>query len=228
MSANNQKTLKDLPLYLREGENYDRSLIVHLDSSERGQLEATISSIRQGACQFMQQYAEQKEKSLKYYESCESNVKQQLNYLRSDTNIIPKVIFISLSGFGGVLLGFRRTAFRKFIYGATFATGAAALCYPNEAKLYSNQVTQFTKAKAKVFYNDYIWPDQNSTKKAKQSMSESKAAAITSISASSNEKDKIVKMDDKAINKVKSTLDIKGDKGQSRDEDKDMYTTRSK
>jgi hypothetical protein len=224
--SNSHKTIKDLPLYLREGENYGRSLIVHLDSNDRGQLEATVSSLRQSACQFMQQYNEQKEKSLNYYESYKSNVKQQLHYLRSDTNIIPKVVFISLSGFGGLLLGFRRSTFRKFIYGATFATGAAALCYPNEAKLYSNQVCELTKAKARVLYNDYIWPSESSTRKANQSQKiiESKP---TSVNTSSN-KDKIIKMDEKDINKVKSKLDIKGDKGQSSDEDKDMYTTRSK
>jgi hypothetical protein len=39
-------------------------------------------------------------------------------------------------------------------------------------------------------------------------------------------KDKVIKMTSESIKSTQSNLNLKGDKGQSSDEDKDMYTTR--
>jgi len=94
-------------------------------------------------------------------------------------------------------------------------TGAAAVCYPNEAKLYTNKSIDL----GKQYYKDYVWP------------SNSKNTSAPSPAASkSDSKDKIVKLDSSSLDSSKSQTDSKftGSMGQSNEQDKDMYTTRSK
>lgn len=127
------KTIKDLPIYADPASQ--RAIWVTLDRpQERSSLETAVSTVRQTTCEFFSQFKQQKEEACKLYESTSRSVAGQLEYVRAETNLIPKVVFISLSGLSGLLIGFRRSSFRKFVYSTVLGTGAAALCFPKEAK----------------------------------------------------------------------------------------------
>jgi hypothetical protein len=146
----------------------------------------------------------------------------QLAYIRSETNIIPKLVFISLSGLSGLLIGFRRSNLRKFFYSTTLATGAAGLCYPQEAKYVISVVYNQGRKQACDLYRGFIQPSNttpNSAPKQQVSTEQNEHISVTS-------KDQVIKMTSESIKSTQSNLNLKGDKGQSSDEDKDMYTTR--
>lgn len=214
------KTIKDLPIYPDETPN-TKAVWVNVEPP-RSSLETTISTIRQSTCEFMQQFKTQKEKTVALVEQTKSNANTQLEYIRSETNLVPKVVFISLSGLSGLLIGFRKSKFRKFMYTSLLTVGATSLCYPKEARVYYDQAYGFGKKTASDFYRDYIWPTETKSLKNKPSKTENE------MSSAENNKDEVIKLNVKDIESTKSQIVMKGDKGMSRDEDKDMYTTRSK
>ena len=214
------KTIKDLPIYPDENQS-DKAIWCNIETP-RSSLETTISTIRQSTCEFMQQFKTQKEKTVAFVEQTKSNANSQLEYIRSETNLVPKLVFISLSGLSGLLIGFRKSKFRKFMYTSVLTVGATSLCYPKEAKVYYDQAYGFSKKTATEFYRDYIWPSETKSLKNKPSKTQSES------SSAGNDKDKVIKLNVQDIESTKSEIVMKGDKGMSRDEDKDMYTTRSK
>ena len=215
-------SINDLPIYkLKEASK--KEILVQLDGKQQdepGMFSDFIRSTRQSACSLVKSFQSETDSVITYVDKTEKNVISQLNYIQNDTNIIPKFVFISLAGFGGMLLGFRRSKLRKLFYGVTFGTAAAALCYPKEAKIYSGQAYELGKAKVQQLYREF---NAQQGDKAKQPVA-SKPATIE-VSAPSA-KDKLVKLDASAIKSGGAAPSISGDKGQSSDADKDMYTTR--
>lgn len=116
------------------------------------------------------------------------------------------------------MIGFRRSALRKFFYATVLTTGAAAVCYPNEAKLYTNKTIDL----GKQYYKDYVWPSNNKPTNNNNNNNTPKATTQQPVDS----KDKIVKLDSKSLES--SNSNITGSMGQSNEQDKDMYTTRSK
>ena len=142
-------SIKDLPLYEDTESKSKRSVWVTLDrKQEPSTLETAVSSTRQATCDFLDQFKQQKDEASKLYDSTSRSFAERLDYVRAETNLIPKVVLISLSGLSGLLIGFRRSTFRKFLYSTALGTGAAALCFPKEAKDISSQAYGVTKVKA--------------------------------------------------------------------------------
>jgi len=215
------KTIKDLPIYPDENQS-SKAVWVNVEPP-RSSLETSISAVRQATCEFMQQFKTQKEKTVALVEQTKSNANSQLEYIRSETNLVPKVVFISLSGLSGLLIGFRKSKFRKFMYTTVLTIGATSLCYPKEAKVYYEQAFGYSRKAANDFYREYIWPSETKSLKNKPAdKAQHESGAIE------NAKDKVIKLNVQDVAATKSEIVMKGDKGQSRDEDKDMYTTRSK
>lgn len=146
MTNSPPKTIKDLPIYTDPSSQ--KSLWVTIDrKQEPSSLETAVTTFRQTTCDFLSQFKHQKDEAAKLYESSARSLTGHLDYVRAETNLIPKVVFISLSGLSGLLIGFRRSSFRKFVYSGIMGTGAAALCFPKEAKEISGQVYGCTKTK---------------------------------------------------------------------------------
>jgi hypothetical protein len=215
------KKISELPLYSDNKSDELKAVWVVLEKQERGQLEQGISSLRQETEGLIQKFHKQRQELCQYVTNTRSSVNSQLNSLRNEHHILPKLAFISLSGLSGLLIGYRRSTFRKLVYSTVLGGGAVALCYPKEARVYSTQVYDVASKNAYALYRQYVWPDEAETKaKAK------KAAESSGVEQSGNAKDKVVKLDNEAIRSAKTSKEIKGDKGQSSDADKDMYTTR--
>lgn len=57
-----------------------------------------------------------------------------LDYLREESNIMPRVGAIGIGGLAGLILGLRGRTFKKVIYSSTGALSMAGLCYPKKAE----------------------------------------------------------------------------------------------
>lgn len=216
MSLDNIKTVNDLPIYDDESTALSRQIAHVCIPNQRNALEEVITSLRQSTFQFLNKYKEEKEKSITFVETTKADLNQKLDYLRSESVILPKIVFISLSGFGGLLLGFRKSNFRKIVYSGCLTAASTALCFPNQAKSYTNEATQFTKQKVELIYKTYIWSEA-----AKQSTA---PKSDKKPSDTIKGKDQIIKLEIDSSNQ--ETRQLAGDKGQANSDDQDMYTTR--
>lgn len=197
------KTVKDLPIY--SSANNGNEVWVQIEK-EKSDLEKGVTSFRKSVCSLMQSFKSQTENSIQLYEKNKKVLNNNLEYIRSETNLVPKVVFISLSGLSGLLIGFRRSAFRKLIYSSVLTTASASLCFPNEAKVYYKEIADYGKKQSNWIYREYIWPDTNKNKQ--------KVAAPPSSTNSSkqeNSKDKVFQLDNQAIKATKS-IEMAGDK----------------
>ena len=221
------KTIKDLPIYADEKQQSalaTTTMWINIEQPSRSPLETTISTIRQSTCDFMHQFKAQKEKTIELVDKTKSNANSQLEYIRSETNLVPKFVFISLSGLSGLLIGFRKSTFRKLLYTSVLTVGSASLCYPKEAKVYYDQAYGLGRKTACDIYRQYIWPDE----KTKSLKSKVAKPANDAPNVASSAKDKIIQLNAHEIENTKSAIVMKGDKGQANDDDKDMYTNRTK
>uniref|UniRef100_A0A170ZIY9 MICOS complex subunit n=1 Tax=Triatoma infestans TaxID=30076 RepID=A0A170ZIY9_TRIIF len=78
-------------------------------------------------------------------EELKKSSKEGLDYLREESNVVPRMGAIAVGGLSGYILALRRGFFRKLLYTSIGAGGMAALCYPREAKEYSHEAVQLMK-----------------------------------------------------------------------------------
>ncbi|KAK2158823.1 hypothetical protein LSH36_163g03005 [Paralvinella palmiformis] len=143
-----------------------------------------------------------------------------LRYLRDDSGAIPRAAFITVSGLGGLVAGYRGGIFRKAFYASIGMAAAASICYPDQAVDISKQAWIFTKEQAKEFWRPVKMPDRDGY----VIKTEHIVAKQTEEKISTPEKDVVV-----VAEKTEPTSKVqpKVDHGMSNPEDKDMYTTRS-
>lgn len=205
--------IKDLPIYSDENNNNKnvKELYVTFDR-EKNEFEKAVTAFREFIFDLNDKFAEQKARAIQFYETGVAHTRSSLDYIRSESNILPKATFITVSGLIGYIIAIRRSRFRRLTYSTLLIGASASLCYPNEAKQYSSIAYDWSFKNAKIFYDEYIMPKGPSS-----SPSELQQAP------SSTQKDVILttaKSDDKPV------TNVPGDKGQSSDEDSHMYTTR--
>lgn len=215
-NENNKIKIKNLPIYADEKPK--KNYIYVSFAREKTNYEKFISSTRQIVFNYIDKFSHQTERAVRFYETGLEHSRSTLEYIRLETNILPKLSFISLSAAAGVVFGYKRSNFRKFAYSTLFTGAAVALCYPNETKKYSNNTLECIKTKTKAFYDGYIMPPKPVPSAPKQKelivIDDSVKDQVITVKSSSNDQPKLI--------------EIVGDKGQSNDEDQDMYTTREK
>lgn len=212
-----RKTIADLPVY--EASNATpRELWVLIDNPNKSDLESAISAIRQGTCSAVKQFQSATKQVSDYFQSTKDSADKKLTYLRSESTVLPKFAFISLSTMGGLLIGFKKSAFKKALYCTLLGAGSTALVFPDEFKGLKNQACKQVSGEAKQFYRTYIWPEEKSKFP--------KVQKVTVID-SSNSKDKVIKLDKEELSSAAKSS-VVGNKGMSNDDDSDMYTTREK
>ena len=214
-------TLNDLPIY---GPTETKALWVAVEKNQKSEFEQIVTSVRQSVCQFVHQFKEQTEKMDELIKKNKQMANDKLSYLRSESTVLPKIALISLSGLSGILIGYRKSTARKVFYSVVLGMGTTALCYPNQAKEHADQTRNFIKTNSNQFYRTYIWPQPNVTKQSapKQVATPSDVIKIT------NSKDQVLVLSSDSLKPSERSPEIKGNKGQSIEDDNDMYTTRSK
>lgn len=212
-----RKTIADLPIYPASNQT-PKELWVLIDNPNKSDLESGISAVRQGTCSAVKQLQSATRQVSDYFQTTKVSADKKLSYLRSESTVLPKFAFISLSTMSGLLIGFKKSAFKKALYCTLLGAGSTALVFPNEFKGIKNQTCETVSGEAKQLYRTYIWPEEKSKF--------SKVQKVTVID-SSNVKDKVIKLDKEELtNAAKSS--VVGNKGMSNDDDSDMYTTREK
>jgi hypothetical protein len=92
MSTNTPQTLKDLPIYKSSDANQTVWVSVDRQSqSSLSELHKAITQLRQAGCQFLRTYKTQKDATIEFYQTTKSSLDKNLEHIRSETNIIPKV-----------------------------------------------------------------------------------------------------------------------------------------
>ena len=216
-SNENKIKVKNLPIYADEKPK--KNYIYVSFEREKTSYEKFISSSRQIVFNYIDKFSHQTERAVKFYETGVEHTRSTLEYIRLETNILPKLTFISLSAAAGVVFGYKRSNFRKFTYSTLFTTAAVALCYTNETRKYSNDTLECVRTKSKKFYDEYIMPPKPVAVPAKQQ---------ELIIVNESVKDQVITVKSSSSNDEQKLIEIVGDKGQSNDEDQDMYTTREK
>ncbi len=218
METNKKKNLNDLSIY-EESEHKSKELWVAVDIADKSKLQTLIKSVRQSICSSVQQAKKSTGQFTQYFDHTQKLAETQLTQLRNESTILPKVVFISLSTMGGFLVGFRRSNSRKIFLSGVLGVSSTALVFPNEAKFYTAKASEFVSRNFFQIYRTYVWPE-NQRVKTVQSADEVKFF---------NAKDKVLKLgkEDSDLMLVSSSRPV-GDKGMSKDEDNNMYTTRSK
>lgn len=67
------------------------------------------------------------------YSTGKAHTISTVDYIRTEDGVLPRMAIITLSGLGGVVLGYRGGVVRKTLFGTAAAFAATTLCYPNEA-----------------------------------------------------------------------------------------------
>lgn len=75
------------------------------------------------------------------------------DYLNEEDNTLPRAGAIAVGGLAGLIFGLRGGFFKKLIYTSIGAGGVASICYPKEAKVYSEQALVEGKKYATIGYN---------------------------------------------------------------------------
>lgn len=76
-----------------------------------------------------------------------------LDFLQAEENLIPRVGAIALGGLTGLIFALRKGMFKKMFYTSIGAGTMAALCYPAEAKLYSQEAFEQARKYTLISYH---------------------------------------------------------------------------
>ncbi|XP_064652265.1 MICOS complex subunit MIC27-like [Lineus longissimus] len=162
---------------------------------------STISTVRQQTCKVMTSLKDTSDILAEKYGIAKAHTLDLVNYIQDDPGYIPRAAVITVAGLGGIIVGYKRGVLRKAFYAVFGMTAAGALCYPNQALDISQQAYTRVKQQAQD-----LWEQKPSSKKKK-------LAKTTQVVET--------KKDEKPVDS--SLVDM----GQSKPEDKDMYSTRS-
>ncbi|KAL1140812.1 hypothetical protein AAG570_000740 [Ranatra chinensis] len=88
-----------------------------------------------------------------YYETAKVHSESTLEFLREESNLMPRVGAIGIGGLTGYVFGLRRGPVMRAIYSTLGATAIAALCYPKETEEYSQQGLSLTKKYIIITYH---------------------------------------------------------------------------
>ncbi|XP_071115487.1 MICOS complex subunit MIC27-like [Haliotis cracherodii] len=162
-------------------------------------LQESISTVRQAVWDYLDSIKDTTSSLKDKLQVGKAHTLDFVTYIQEDPSILPKASVITVAGLGGVVAGYRGGFLRKMILSGSAMTAAAALCYPNEA------VAMTTQAYDEVYgYARSLWEGDSS------SSDFGSAQPVKPASESS---------------KVRMDASLQ-DHGQSKAEDKDLYTTR--
>ncbi|XP_059139221.1 MICOS complex subunit Mic27-like isoform X2 [Physella acuta] len=232
----------DLPLYpkssaVKETNNYFK------DSYPRNAVEEQISVVRKSFTDFCEQYKATFDSLKLKTEIGIEHSKGSLDYIQNNPGELPRVIFITVAGMGGIVLGYKGGVVKKLIYASIGAFSSAALCYPKKSVDLTHQATDLLKASWKEFIGSNsvrnlssptkggLEKEQSETVPEKDPNSElTPTFLVPSYDSNQNKEDikpsylGVSTVEKKKFSDVKK---LKGDPGQSNPVDKDLYSTRS-
>merc|ERR1711872_828315 len=145
------------------------------------------------------------------------------NELLEEDNLVGRVGVIAAGGTLGLLVGALRGRFvKRVIYTALGAGAGTAISYPDQAKQLSNDAYVETRKKALIAYT-FVSGVESGPPAESSFASSTLTLASTSNEMASSNKDKIIIQKESTAGGAEV---VEGDPGQSKEEDRDLYTTR--
>jgi hypothetical protein len=169
------------------------------------------------------------------YEWAKKSTKDGLQYIQKDSGVVPRAVFISVAGLGGIVAGYRGGFFRKTVYASIAMASAASVCYPDQAVAISKKSWITVRDFTSQAYKDNVGAQGSKTSSQASNLSvKSKPAAqstnkVENTAAMSETKPDNNNNNNKPVTTTSPSskqVPITKDFGQSNKEDKDMYSTR--
>ncbi|XP_033099422.1 MICOS complex subunit Mic27-like [Anneissia japonica] len=197
---------KDLSIY--EDPSTDAQFI--LQPEAESSLQKGISVIRQKTWDVADSCQGIIQSTKNAYKTVENTTNDVVAFIKTEEGFYPRAGIIALAGLTGVVLGRKGGIFKKAIYSGALVTAAASICYPYQA--------------VRIAEKEWDWIKSHSTQLLKSSDNQKEEPK--------EEPSEELKQIPKDIVQVKSEEkssndDTNADYGQSKPEDKDLYTTRS-
>ncbi|XP_058802715.1 MICOS complex subunit MIC27 isoform X2 [Phymastichus coffea] len=138
----------ELPIYM-----FEKPAIRETPCKEHeekpGVLEQSFGSVRKSLQDILKQFTGYTDKIINTIETGKAHSQVTLDYLREETNVMPRIGAVGLGGLTGLILGLRGGKFKKFVYSYTGAVVVASICYPKQAQ----EATVLAKYYVNVGYN---------------------------------------------------------------------------
>ncbi|XP_025089755.1 MICOS complex subunit MIC27-like [Pomacea canaliculata] len=166
-----------------------------------------VSTVRKTVWDFKDSCQDTIDRIRNVYETGNAHTQEMLNHIQNDPGVLPRAGVIAVAGLGGVIAGYRGGMFRKVLYSTASITAASAICYPEEAIALAIEAYKSVQTSVKP-----LWSSEGSATE--------EASTRPSVLSSAPDATPYGE-------KTQSGTALKGDPGQSKEEDKDMYTTRS-
>ncbi|XP_063974704.1 MICOS complex subunit MIC27 [Diachasmimorpha longicaudata] len=138
----------ELPIYVYESGSQQVPRVNNQDSSSM--LEQGFGTIRKNVQAVLNEYTTVTTTVSDKFQTGVEHSQLMLEYLREETNTLPRVGAVAIGGLTGLIFSLRGGKFKRFVYTTTGALGIAAVCYPRQteasivaAKHYANIVINF-------------------------------------------------------------------------------------
>ncbi|KAK6177868.1 hypothetical protein SNE40_012744 [Patella caerulea] len=174
---------------------------------EIGSFRSAISEVRKSVWSYLDSVKDTTDSLKQKYETGKAHTTELITYIQDDPAILPRAGVITVAGLGGIVAGYKGGILRKVVLSSSAMAAAAALCYPKEAVALTNDIYNITYDAVKPLWEDSSAAVEEKVKQTKEVLNEKKNEVKEKIAS-------------KPVDK--SLMDM----GQSKEEDKDMYTTR--
>ncbi|KAL6431402.1 hypothetical protein ACFW04_007201 [Cataglyphis niger] len=122
----------DLPIYPFEDDYSKQSPCI--DCAPSGPLERNVSKIRKSVQTILSEYQNYSDVIYDTVDTSVEHSRSLLDYLRAESNTMPRMGAIAIGGLAGLVLGLRGRTFKRLVYCSTGALATAAICYPKKAE----------------------------------------------------------------------------------------------
>lgn len=126
----------------------ERKPAAHVAAIEEG-----FRTIRESVQSVTGSISDQKGHLSGYIEHAKDQTKFVRDYLNQEDNSVPRAGAIAMGGLAGMIFGLRGGFFKKLVYTSVGAGGIASICYPKEAKVYTELALVEGKKYATIGYN---------------------------------------------------------------------------
>lgn len=121
----------ELPIYSLE-DNYSKQ--IPCTECPPSALEQNISKIRKSLQAVMSEYQHYTGVVSDTIDTGIEHSRSLLDYLREESNVMPRMGAIAIGGIAGLVLGLRGRKFKRIMYSSAGALTMAAICYPKKAE----------------------------------------------------------------------------------------------
>ncbi|XP_068086497.1 MICOS complex subunit MIC27 isoform X2 [Anabrus simplex] len=121
--------------------------------SERSSLEEAIGAVRKELWVWYDQCQGYRQKIIEVVEVGKAHTESTLEYLKEESNYMPRVGAIGLSGVAGYVLGMRGGMVRRLLYASVASLTMAGLCYPRYGAEASKEALFYVKKACAITYN---------------------------------------------------------------------------